>query len=357
MRFSPLLLLSLLLCALPLHAEKIVLVAGGGTAVADAPATECKLNEPFGVEFNPAGELVIVEMECGNRVLKIDASGLLRVIAGTGGKGYSGDGGAALGAQFNGIHNLSITPGGDLLFSDSFNHALRKVDGKTGVVTTLSGNGKKGFAGDGGLATAAQYSTLIQIALDAAGKQLYLADIGNRRVRKIDLAAGTVATVAGNGQGGIPPDGAVATEAPLVDPRAVTPDNEGGFYVLERNGNALRHVDRAGKIRTVVGTGAKGLTGDGGPALAATMSGPKYITLDHDGSVLIADAENHVIRRYSPKTGLITRVAGTGKAGAAGLGGDPLQCELRRPHGVTVAKDGTLFITDSYNDRILQIVK
>jgi streptogramin lyase len=142
----------------------------------------------------------------------------------------------------------------------------------------------------------------------------------------------------------------------LLDPRAVTPDAAGGCYILERNGNALRYVDPAGKIRTVVGTGAKGLSGDGGPASQATMNGPKYITLDRDGSVLIADAENHVIRRYSPKTGLITRVAGTGKAGAAGIGGDPRQCELRRPHGVTIGPDGALYITDSYNDRVLKIV-
>jgi len=161
--------------------------------------------------------------------------------------------------------------------------------------------------------------------------------------------------VAGNGQNGVPADGAEAVDAPLVDPRSVTPDAEGGFYILERNGNALRYVDAAGKIKTVVGTGAKGLSGDGGPGLQATMTGPKYTALDRDGTVLIADAENNVIRRYAPKTGLITRVAGTGKGGAAGLDGDPLQCELRRPHGVTVGPDGALYITDSYNDRVLKI--
>ena len=339
-----------------LRAEKIVLVAGGGAAEKDAPATECRLKEPFGVEFTAGGEMIIVEMTSGQRVLKVDAKGVLRVIAGTGAKGYSGDGGPATAATVNGIHNLQITPEGDLLIADSFNHTLRKIDAKTGVITSVAGNGQKGFAGDGGPAAQAQFSTLIQIALDPAGRQLYCADIGNRRIRKIDLATGVISTVAGNGQGGVPADGADAVNAPLVDPRAVTPDASGGFYILERNGNALRYVDSAGKIRTVVGTGAKGLNGDGGPAMAATMSGPKYLTLDRDGTVLIADAENHVIRRYAPKTGLITRVAGTGKKGAAGLGGSPLECELARPHGVTVAKDGTLFITDSYNDRILKIV-
>ncbi|MGB8170076.1 MAG: hypothetical protein WCF18_21410 [Chthoniobacteraceae bacterium] len=340
----------------PLHAEKIVLVAGGGAAEKDAPATECKLKEPFGVEFLPSGEMIIVEMTSGNRVLKVDAKGLLRVIGGTGTKGYTGDGGPATAATFNGIHNLQITPAGDLLIADSFNHTLRRMEGKSGVVSTMAGDGKAAFAGDGGPAAQARFSTLIQIALDAAGQQLYIADIGNKRVRRIELASGLVTTIAGNGKSGVPADGAVATDAPLVDPRAVTPDALGGFYILERGGNALRYVDSEGKIRTVVGTGGGGLHGDGGPGIAATMSGPKYLTMDHDGTVLIADAENHVIRRYAPTTGLITRVAGTGKKGTAGLGGSPLECELARPHGVTVAKDGTLFITDSYNDRILKIV-
>jgi len=340
-----------------LRAEKIIVVAGGGTAGKDAPAAECALREPFGVEFTSAGEMVIVEMTKGERVLKVDKAGVLRVIGGTGGKGYSGDGGPATAATVNGIHNLVITARGDLLLADSFNHSLRQIDAKTGVITTLAGNGQKGFKGDGGPAKDAQFSTLIQIALDPAGKNLFVADIGNKRIRKIDLASGIITTVAGNGQGGVPPDGADAVSAPLVDPRAVTPDAAGGFYILERHGNALRYVDPAGKIRTVVGTGAKGLNGDGGPGLQATMTGPKYLTLDRDGTVLIADAENHVIRRYNPQSGQITRVAGTGKAGAAGLGGDPLQCELRRPHGVTIGPDGALYITDSYNDRILKIVR
>lgn len=339
-----------------LRAEKIVLVAGTGTMEKDAPAAQCALHEPFGVEFTPSGEMVIVEMEHGNRVLKVDAQGVLHVIGGAGAKGYSGDGGPATAATFSSVHNLAILPSGDILLADSFSHALRRIDARTGVVQTIAGDGRKGFRGDGGAAAQAEFSTLIQISLDPSAEHLYLADIGNRRIRRIDFKSGVISTVAGNGHTGVPADGAAATDSPLVDPRAVVPDALGGFYVLERSGNALRYVDASGKIRTVAGTGQKGLSGDGGPGLAATMNGPKYVTMDHDGSVLIADAENNVIRRYSPKTGLITRVAGTGKAGTAGLNGDPLQCELRRPHGVTVARDGTLYITDSYNDRILKIV-
>jgi DNA-binding beta-propeller fold protein YncE len=301
--------------------------------------------------------LLIAEMSSGNRLLRVEASGALRVLAGTGAKGYTGDGGPATAATFNGVHNFVVLANGDLLIADSFNHAIRKLDAKNGLITTFAGDGKKGFRGDGGPAAEAQFDTPIQIALDTAGRQLFVADIGNRRVRRIDLASGVITTVAGNGEKGLPPDGAPATGAPLVDPRAVAVAEDGGFYILERGGHALRFVDSTGHIRTVAGTGKAGLSGDGGPALEATLNGPKYIALDRDGSVLIADAENHVIRRYTPKDGRITRVAGTGKKGTAGLGGDPLACELARPHAVTVARDGTLFITDSYNDRVLKIVK
>ena len=227
------LFLALCLCATftAARAEKIVVVAGGGSAEKDAPATECKLHEPFGVEFTPDGEMVIVEMTSGNRVLKVDGKGVLHVIAGTGAKGYSGDGGPAAEATFNGIHNLAIVPSGDLLIADSFNHTLRKIDAKgmvmfstlkKGMISTLAGNGQKGFAGDGGPAAQAQFSTLIQIALDSAGKQLYIADIGNRRVRRLDLATNVVTTVAGNGKAGVPVDG-TRRERSIVGVRAQEP--------------------------------------------------------------------------------------------------------------------------------------
>jgi DNA-binding beta-propeller fold protein YncE len=289
-------------------------------------------------------------------VLRVDSKGVLRVIAGMGQKGYLGDGGPATAATFNGIHNFVVLVNGDLLLADAFNHAIRRIDATSGIVTTFAGDGKKGFRGDDGPARAAQFDTPIQIALDPVKKHLFIADIGNKRVRRIDLATTNITTIAGNGRAGVPPDGALAVEAPLVDPRAVAVADAGSFYILERSGHALRFVDAAGRIRTVAGTGKGGLSGDDGPALGATMNGPKYITLDRDGSVLIADAENNVIRRFTPKDGRITRVAGTGKRGTQGIGGDPLACELARPHGVTLAPDGTLYITDSYNDRILKII-
>ncbi|HYF37051.1 MAG TPA: hypothetical protein VD994_17260, partial [Prosthecobacter sp.] len=180
-----------------------------------------------------------------------------------------------------------------------------------------------------------------------------------RQILALDLTKSTTKVIAGNGQKGVPQDGALAVDAPLVDPRAVAPDREGNVYILERGGNALRVVDREGRIRTVVNaSGKKGGEGDGGPALVAAMNGPKHLCVDNDGTVIIADAENHLIRRYVPKDGTIQRIAGTGRKGASGLGGDPKNAELARPHGVTVhPSSGELYITDSYNNRILKVVK
>ena len=269
------LLLPILFClasAALLRADTIVLVAGGGGKDADAPAAECRLREPFGVEFTPSGGMLIVEMEHGQRVLKVDAQGVLRVLGGNGAKGFAGDGGPVAAAQFNGMHNLAVAPGGDVFLADTWNDRVRRIDAKTGTITTFAGTGKKGAGGDGGPAQQAEFSTIIQIALDPQGRHLYVTDIGNRRIRRIALSSGVVETVAGNGKSGVPPDGADAKTAPLSDPRAVAVAADGGFYILERGGNALRHVDPAGKIRTVAGTGKAGNTGDGGDALLATLA-------------------------------------------------------------------------------------
>jgi DNA-binding beta-propeller fold protein YncE len=335
-------------------AARIELVAGSGTAEGDRPATECRLREPFGVEFAPDGSMWIAEMVTSNRLLRVGKDGVLKVVAANG-KGYAGDGGPVGKAQFNGVHNLAVIPGGDLLLADTWNYRIRKVDATSGVISTIAGTGSKAFGGDGGPADKAAFGSIIQIAVDPHGKALLVADIDNRRVRQIDQATGVVKTIAGNGQKGVPADGAVATEAPLVDPRAAVGAAD-GVYILERGGHALRFVSRDGKIKTVVGTGKQGLSGDGGPGIQATMNGPKHLCMDRDGTVLIADAENHVIRRYDPRTGIVTRVAGTGRKGTAGLGGVPEAAELNRPHGVTIGPDGLLYITDAYNDRILKIV-
>lgn len=336
------------------RAEKLVLVAGGGNGGDGDPAREAKLQAPFGVDFDRAGNLYFVEFT-GHRVRKIDRKGIVSTVAGTAEKGYAGDGGPALKAQFNSMHSLAVTPQGDIYVADTWNNRVREIDGRTGVIRTIAGTGEKGFRGDGGPATKARFGGIYCIALDAKGEKLYLADLDNRRIRVVDLHTGIVKTVAGNGERGVPKDGTEARKAPLVDPRAVAVDTKGNVYILERGGHALRVVDAEGKVRTVAGTGKKGSRGDGGDALHAEFNGPKHLCVDPKGDVLIADTENHVIRKYLPREGKIVRVAGTGRKGRAGLDGPPRNAELSQPHGVNARPDGTIYISDSSNNRILKI--
>ena len=353
-KFFPLLFTLLVLGVIPLHAEKIVIVAGGGGAERDAPATQCALHEPFCVEFNPAGEMVIAEMEHGNRVLKVNAQGMLRVIAGSGGKGYAGDGGPATAASFSSIHNFAVLPNGDLLLADSFSNALRRIDAKSGIIETIAGDGN-GFGGDNGPAAKAQFSTLIQISLDPTAAQLYLADIGNRRIRRIDLKSWIITTVAGNGQSAVPSDGAEAVSAPLVDPRAVVADAAAAFMCWS---GAVMHCDTS--IPRAKSARSPGPARKDSPAMAVQRS-PQLSTgrIRHDGSRRQCAYCGFGEQRHPPlfaEDGACHARSWEWTAGAGGIGGSPLECELRRPHGVTVGRDGALYIADSYNDRILKIV-
>jgi DNA-binding beta-propeller fold protein YncE len=340
-----------------------VLVAGGGTGEDGVPATQGRLVEPFAVARDTRGNLYIAEYG-GHRIRKVDPMGILTTVAGTGTKGDAGDGGPALQAQLNGPHHLAFPADGNLLYiADTFNNRVRVLDPDTGVIRAAVGTGEEAYGGDGGPALAAKFSGVFSIDFDRSGKRLYAVDLRNRRVRAVDLASGTVTTVAGNGEKGVPTDGADALSAPLFDPRAVAVDSKGQIYVLERGGSttsgghALRLVTTDGKIRTVAGTGEPGNAGDGGDAKTAMFNGPKHLTVDRDDSVLIVDTENHTIRRYTPWDGKILRVAGTGKRGSAGLGGPPEQLELDRPHGVYVEKNGDLILSDSENHRVVKIVR
>jgi sugar lactone lactonase YvrE len=334
---------------------RLELVAGGGTQGDGSPAGQARLVSPFGIGFDAGGTLYFVEM-LGHRVRKIAPDAIITTLAGSGHEGSRGDGGPASGAELNGPHSLAVAVNSDIFVADTWNNRVRKIDARTGQITSVAGTGRKGFSGDGGPATEAEFGGIYCLALDADRQTLDLADLDNRRVRRVDLKTGIVSTVAGNGAKGVPADGDLAQQAPLVDPRAVALDAGGNLYILERGGHALRFVDRAGKIRTVAGTGKLGGSGDGGDARQATLNGPKHLCVDARGNVLIADTENHRIRVYSPADGTIQGLAGTGKKGTRGIGGPPLDAELNQPHGVTIGPGGILYIADSSNDRILRIV-
>jgi len=339
----------------PGHAGRLELVAGGGTGGDGSSAGQARIVSPFGVGFDAGGTLFFVEM-LGHRVRKIGPDGLVTTLAGTGREGSGGDDGPAARAELNGPHSLAVARNGDVFVADTWNNRVRKIDARSGRITNLAGTGRKGFSGDGGPATQANFGGIYCLALDEAGQTLDLADLDNRRVRRVDLKTGIVSTVAGNGTKGLPADGDDARSAPLVDPRAVALDGRGNLYILERAGHALRVVDRSGKIRTVAGTGKPGDSGDGGVARQATLNGPKHLCVDARGNVLIADTENHRVRVYRAGDGTIQGVAGTGRKGTKGLGGPPQDADLNQPHGVTVGPGGILYIADSSNDRILRIV-
>lgn len=340
----------------PAHAERLVIVAGGGDKGDGFPAVEARLHSPFGVDFDSSRAMYIAELE-GGHVHRVDAQGIFTTIAGTGGKGDSGDGGPAKSAVFNGMHSLAIAPTGEIYIADTWNNRVRRIDPRSGLITQFAGTGKKGYSGDGGPAAKAECGGIYCVAFGSDAKTLYLADLDNRRVRAVDMASAEIRLIAGNGQQGVPANDSVAREAPLVDPRAVAADQAGNVYVLERGGHALRVVDRTGRIRTLAGTGKAGPANDSGPAQAATLRGPKHLCLDRDGNVIIADTDNHVIRKFIPKEGTLVKIAGTGKAGAAGVAGPAEKAELNQPHGVHVDREGTLFIVDSLNNRVLKMVK
>jgi DNA-binding beta-propeller fold protein YncE len=334
-------ILFLLLSIAPLHAAEpqISLYAKGD------------LNQPFGGDMDAAGNHIVVEFG-GHSLKSVSPTGVVTLLAG--GKKGNADGVGA-GVQFNSPHNCVIHPKtGDVYIADSFNHTIRKYDVKTKQVTTVAGTGKPGFAGDNGPAASAQFNETYHIAFDTTGEVLFIADLKNTRIRQWNLKTNLVTTIAGNGKKGVPTDEANAIDSPLVDPRAVIVDSKNRLYILERGGHALRVVE-AGKIRTVAGTGKAGNTGDEGPALPATFNGPKFLCVDKEDRVVMADTENHTIRRYDPKTGTITRLAGTGKRGTGDPTGDPLKCGLARPHGVTFNAAGELLISDTENNRILKV--
>ena len=325
--------------AKPPDESKVTLIDGSWSPGEGGPVTTQPhpLNRPFGVDFDSKGRMWIVELE-GGRVHR-SANGVRKQVGGDGSKSYRGDGGSLGHATFNGMHNLAIAPDDSVYIADSWNHCIRRIDA-SGRIKTFAGTGKAGFGGDGGPAAKAKFNYIMCITLNPSGEKLHVADLKNRRIREIDLKSDKVRTIAGNGQRGVPKDGAKATEAPLVDPRAVCSDTVGNVYVLERGGHALRVVRPNGRIYTVAGNGKKG--NSDGRGSAARFNGPKHICADPAGNIYVADDVNHLIRKYEPKTGEVSTVLGRGKV------------KLSKPHGVTWDK-GKLYIVDSSNHRILRV--
>jgi streptogramin lyase len=319
------------------------------------PAMKAELRDPFDVALDRAGNLFFSDT-MNHCVRRVDAqTNVITTVAGNGKKGYSGDGGPATEATMNEPYGIALDADGNLYIVDRLNACVRRVDAKSKAIRTIVGTGQAGFGGDGGPGEKAQLKEPNGIALDGRGK-LYIADVRDQRVRVLYLNIGIITTFCGNGDKKEAGDGGPYRQASLFGPRAVAVGPDGSVYICEREGNAVRRVNLVtGIIERVAGTGAADYTGDGGPALKATFRGPKEVKVDPAGNIFVVDTENHAIRRINATTGIIQTVAGSGTAGSSGGGGPATAAKLNRPHGVCIAPDGGLYIGDTLNYRIRRV--
>jgi DNA-binding beta-propeller fold protein YncE len=301
------------------------------------PAADARLNNPFDLAFDPAGNLVFSDTfnHCIRRVNRTD--GTIATLGGTGERGFSGDGGPATAALLNEPYGIVIDRRGTIYFADRLNRRVRRV-GADGVIGTLAGDGSGQYSGDGGPAAVAGLAEPNGLALDADHKCLFIADVADHRVRVVDLESGIITTFAGTGEAKHDGDGGPATAAGIFGARAVAVAPDGSLYVMERQGSSIRRI-RNGIIETVAGTGARGYAGDDGDARHAVFNAPKEMALDAAGNIFVVDTENHAIRRIDAETWIVRTIAAS----------------LARPHGAVVAPDGSVYVGDSENHRVCKM--
>jgi len=352
-----LLLLGMLLTAMAAWGEGVGTIRSAvgtgeqGYSGDGGPAVGARLDQPFHCSKDRHGNLYVADT-FNHCIRRVDAqTGAIVTVAGTGKSGYSGDGGPAVRATLNEPYGVLPDRRGNLFIVDRLNAAIRRVDAKTSVITTYAGTGTKGYIGDGGPATAAQMREPNALDFDPSG-DLYIADVSDNRIRKVDSETGVITTVCGAGRRESTGDGGPAAKASLNGARGVAFDRAGNMVLCEREGNRIRKVDaQTGIIRTIAGTGQKGYGGDGGSALEATFNGPKWVHVGADGHIYVVDTENQCVRQINTQTGIITTVAG-GHAGPDGDGGPATKAGMGRPHGCWVDREGRLYTADTNNHRV-----
>lgn len=336
------------------------------------PATG--LAEPSGLAVDPFGTVYLAEAGA-HRVRKIAPNGGVSTVAGTGNRGFSGDGGPADQALLNAPSGLALDADGNLYIADTGNRRLRKVSAD-GMIQTVAGDGTESFTNDGRPATTAMISEAPSVTSDAEGN-FYIADTGNARIRKVTPAGvitslietpeptavvsapdGTllVADATDRRVFRIAPDGSVTPvlAKPLDRPVALALSAAGDLYIADQGAAVIYKVDAAGNLSVAAGTGIFGDSGDGGPATEAELMLPTALAVGPGGELYLADAGAHRVRRVDLR-GTITTVAGMGGAGAAGDDGPAAYAWLREPRGLAVASDGTLYVADSGNHRVRRV--
>ncbi len=345
------------LCGLSCFADEISTVVGTGEKKYSGDggqAREAGAGEPYGLTIGPDGALYFCDIAF-HVIRRIDRDGRISTVAGSGTKGYAGDGEAATKALLNEPYEIKFDKDGTMYFVEMQNHLVRKVT-RDGVISTVAGTGKMGYSGDDGSAREATFNRPHSIALDGKGS-LLICDIGNNRVRRVDLKSGLVTTFTGTGEKAVPRDGSSFLKAAVSGPRAIDFALSGDAILALREGNSVYRLDLAKQqFVHLAGTGKQGYTGDGGSAKLAALSGPKGVAINSHGDIILADTESHTIRVIRTATGVIETVAGTGKK-HDGPDGDPLRCGLARPHGVCVDADDNLYIGDSENYRVRKLIK
>lgn len=313
-------------------------------------AAATTLRCPSHLAADSAGNVYVAEPE-RNVVWRIDSYGLIAPLAGTGDRGFGGDGGPADKALLASPHGLAVDGQGNLYIADSFNHRIRKVD-PTGQIETVVGVGEPGYGGDGGPAIAAVLRRPSGVAL-AAGGELLVADTGNNRIRRID-AASTITTLAGSGEMGFGGAGGPATEAALTWPRSIAADAVGNVYVADIRHFRVRRIDPQGMIRTIAGTGTPGYSGDGGLATAARLGWLGGLALDAAGNLYVTDRSNLCVRRID-SAGVIRTVAAAPRWHAAPSAFGSGEAVIAAPDGLTVDLAGNLYLADRSGHRVHKV--
>jgi streptogramin lyase len=338
-----------------LIAGDVITVAGTGKKEYSGDgglARDAGAGEPYGLTIGPEGALYFCDIAF-HVIRKIDENGRISTVAGSGKKGYSGDGGAATKALLAEPYEIKFDVEGSMYFVEMVNNLVRKVD-RAGTISTIAGTGKPGFSGDGGSAREATFNKPHSIALDGKGA-LFICDIGNHRVRRVDLTSGLVTTFTGTGDKAVPQDGSSFLNAAVSGPRALDFGPRGEMILALREGNSVFRLDLAKQqFVHLAGTGKSGYAGDGGSARMAALSGPKGVAVAENGDIFLADTESHTVRVIRHSSGIIETVVGDGKK-HDGPDGDPKSCGLARPHGICVDSAGNVFIGDSENYRVRKL--